>query len=46
MSDIHEGVETRLGGAVAASSIRSYLRLNSNADGQFAKVRHGVYALR
>ena len=46
VSDIHEGVEARLGGAVAASSIRSYLRLNAEPDGQFAKVRRGVYALR
>lgn len=46
VSDIHDGVEARLGGTVAASSIRSYLRLNANADGQFVKVRHGVYGLR
>ena len=46
VSDIHEGVETRLGGTVATSSIRSYLRLNANADGQFVKVRRGVYVLR
>lgn len=46
VSDIHEGVEARLRGTVAASSIRSYLRLNASADGQFVKVRHGVYILR
>ena len=46
VSDIHERVEARLGGAVAASSIRSYLRLNAEANGQFIKVSRGVYALR
>ncbi|WP_419837191.1 hypothetical protein [Candidatus Poriferisodalis sp.] len=46
VSDIHERVEARLGGAVAASSIRSYLRLNAHSDGRLAKVRHGVYTLR
>ena len=46
VSDIHERVEARLGGTVAASSIRSYLRLNAHPDGRLAKVRHGVYTLR
>ena len=42
--EIHEAVEKRLGGTVAASSVRSYLGLNK--DGQFERVGHGRYRLR
>ena len=43
---IHARVEARLGAAVAASSVRSYLRLNADGDGQFSRVCRGVYVLR
>ncbi len=46
VSDIREGVETRLGGTVAASSIRNYLRLNASADSHFTKEQHGVCIFR
>jgi hypothetical protein len=42
-SDIYKGVEKRLGGTVARSSVRSHLRL---ADGTFERIGHGRYRLR
>ena len=43
---IHASVEARLGKSVPESSVRSYLNLNSGPDGQFERVRRGVYKLR
>ena len=45
LKEIHESVEARLGGPVAASSVRSYLNLNAGRGGQFRRVRRGVYRL-
>lgn len=42
VADIHSGVEKKLGGDVAKSSVRSHLRLSST----FEQVRRGVYKLR
>ena len=42
---IHASVEARLGKSVPESSVRSYLNLNSGPDGQFERVRRGVYKL-
>jgi site-specific DNA-methyltransferase (adenine-specific) len=42
--DIHAAVEQSLKQTVAASSVRSYLNLNTPA--KFERLRHGVYRLR
>lgn len=44
VEEIYAGVEKRLGGPVARSSIRSYLGLN--ADTLFERVGHARYRLR
>lgn len=46
LKEIHAAVETRLGEAVAESSVRSYLNLNTGPTKQFSRVRRGVYQLR
>ncbi|HZO61389.1 MAG TPA: hypothetical protein VFB35_00250 [Gaiellaceae bacterium] len=43
VADIHKGVEKRLGGAVARSSVRSYLNLNEGTT--FKRVGRGRYRL-
>lgn len=45
VKEIHAAVEARLGTAVAASSVRSYLNLNAGPAKQFRRVRRGVYQL-
>lgn len=44
VADIHAGVENRLDGRVARSSVRSYLRLNEGSE--FDRVARGLYRLR
>jgi len=44
ISDIHGAVEKSLGGEVARSSVRSYLRLNEGRT--FERVGHGRYRMR
>ena len=43
ITEIHKGVEIALGGTVAPSSVRSYLRLNSGEI--FKRTGHGRYRL-
>lgn len=45
VKEIHESIEARLGSTVPASSVRSYLNLNAGRNGQFRRVRRGVYKL-
>ena len=46
VKQIHASVAVRLGKKVPESSVRSYLNLNSGPNGQFERVRRGVYKLR
>jgi len=45
--EVHAGVEERLGGQVAPSSVRSYLQLGTRAGcpGAFERVSRGRYKL-
>ncbi len=43
-ADIHSAVEKKLGGTVARSSVRSYLRLNDGT--KFRREGRGRYRLR
>ena len=45
VKQLHASVEARLGKSVPASSVRSYLNLNSGPGGQFERVRRGFYKL-
>ncbi|PVE58713.1 hypothetical protein [Microbacterium testaceum] len=42
--DIHAAVEEYIGQEVAASSVRSYLNINTPA--QFERLGHGIYRLQ
>lgn len=47
IGEIHAAVEKALGGTVPASSVRSYLGLNSATEGAlFERVARGSYRLR
>jgi site-specific DNA-methyltransferase (adenine-specific) len=43
--EIHAAVADRLGGDVPASSVRSYLNLNTGTGKPFERVRRGVYRI-
>ena len=43
IAELHGEIEKLLGGSIAASSVRSYLNLNT--PGQFIRTGHGKYRL-
>jgi hypothetical protein len=47
IEEIHAAVEAKLGGAVARSSVRSYLNLNTgSSNSAFERIARGRYRLR